>query len=63
MCDALSTAIFVMGEERALEFWRTAGLPFELVLVTEDGRVLVTAGLADSFTMEENSGYVFETVS
>lgn len=63
MCDAFSTALFVMGEERALEFWRTSGYEFELVLVTADGRVVVTAGLADSFEEVEDSGYVYETVS
>lgn len=64
MCDALSTALFVMGEERALDFWRGwSGTPFQLVLVTEDGRVAVTQGLADCFTLEEASGYQYEIVS
>lgn len=64
MCDAFSTALFIMGEERALDFWRTwKGTPFELVLVTEDGRVLVTEGLADRFTLDEDSGYAYEAVS
>lgn len=65
MCDAFSTALFVMGEEKALEFWRErgAGGTFDLVLVTEDGRVLVTEGLADLFTLDETSGYQYETVS
>nr|WP_325258908.1 FAD:protein FMN transferase [uncultured Oscillibacter sp.] len=64
MCDAFSTALFVMGEETALDFWRTwEGTPFELVLVTEDGRVVVTQGLADRFTLDEASGYAYEAVS
>ena len=64
MCDAFSTALFVMGEEKTLDFRRHwSGPPFELVLVTEDGRVLVTDGLADRFTPGEDSGYVYETVS
>ena len=33
------------------------------VLVTADGRVVVTAGLADRFEKVEDSGYVYETVS
>ncbi len=64
MCDALSTALFIMGEEKALDLWRHwDGTPFELVLVTEDGRVVVTEGLADRFTPDESGGYAYETVS
>lgn len=63
MCDALSTALFVMGEEKALEFWHDSGLDFDLVLVTEDGQVLVTDGLTDGFIFNEESGYQYEIVS
>lgn len=63
MCDAFSTALFVMGEERALDFWRNHNGGFDLILVTKDGRVLVTDGISDSFTPEEGSGYTYETVS
>ena len=69
MCDAYSTALFIMGEEKALDFWRDEtrwgehGCPFEFVLVTEDGRVVVTEGLADRFTLDESSGYSYEIVS
>ena len=63
MCDAFSTALFVMGEEKALNFWRSSRYDFDLVLVTEDGRVVVTAGLAEQFEEVKDSGYVYETVS
>jgi len=63
MCDAYSTALFVMGEEAALEFWRGSDKPFELILVTEDGRVVVTDGIAESFTFNEESEYHYEIVS
>ena len=63
MCDALSTALFVMGEEEALEFRRSSGLDFDLVLITADGRVVITDGIAEHFTKQEGSGYQYETVS
>lgn len=51
--DALSTALFVMGTERAIEYWRTHG-GFEMLLVTEDGTVLLTEGLEETFTLGEH---------
>ena len=63
MCDAFSTALFVMGEEQALDFWRSSDYSFDLVMVTTDGRVVVTSGLADQFEEVRDSGYVYETVS
>lgn len=59
--DALSTAVFVLGESRALTLYQNAealGLaPFELLLVRDDGTVLLTAGLYDRFTPEEGVSY------
>ena len=62
LCDAYSTALFVLGEEQALQLWREAGGAFELILVTEDGRVLITEPLADAFEQTEGSAYRYETV-
>ena len=49
MADGLSTALYVMGEDRAIDFWRTHANTLDLVLMTEDGRLLVTEGIANSF--------------
>ena len=48
-CDALSTALFVEGTERAQAHWRQAQ-DFEMLLVTDDGRILLTEGLSGCFT-------------
>lgn len=50
-CDALSTAIFVMGREKGVSLWREQG-DFELILVEEDGSVFITEGLRDCFLPE-----------
>lgn len=62
MCDAFSTALYVLGEEAAIDFWRAGAYAFEMVLVTGDGRVLVSEGLSDSFEQEADSGYTYETI-
>lgn len=51
-CDALSTALFVMGAEQAAQFWRERqDLEFEYILVLEDGSIHITQGLEDSFSL------------
>lgn len=40
--DALATALFLMGEQGALEYYREYG-GFEAVIITDDGRIVVTS--------------------
>ena len=51
-CDALSTALFVMGPEQAEQYWRSHE-GFELLMVTEEDEILLTEGLAARFTLSE----------
>ena len=60
-CDALSTALFVMGTEDAVAFWR-AHRDFEMLLVTEDGKLLLTGALAERFSPAEGLAYPIEVI-
>ena len=54
MCDALSTALFVMGPERAAAFWQAhRDADFDFVLVLADGSLMITEGLETCFTPVE----------
>lgn len=55
-CDALSTALFVMGEEAAIDFWQD-NQDFDMLLVTEDGRLLITPELNKIFQPSQSSSY------
>lgn len=62
-CDALSTALFVMGLDGALDYWRAHG-DFELILITEDREIYLTPGLEDTFTLSDNAeGFVLEVAA
>ncbi|MBC5657007.1 FAD:protein FMN transferase [Clostridium sp. TF06-15AC] len=47
-CDGLSTALFVMGREKAAAHW-AAHQDYEAVLVDEGGTIWLTPGLKDRF--------------
>lgn len=47
ICDGLSTALFVMGKDKAVEFWREQG-GFEMIIITEEKRVMATDGIYES---------------
>ena len=54
LCDALSTALFVMGREEAETYWREHG-NFDMILITEEKEVYITEGLEDAFSL--GNGY------
>lgn len=54
--DALSTAMFVLGEDKALKYWRENG-GFEMIMITDDDRVVCTSGLIEVFTLTNTTDY------
>ena len=48
-CDALSTALFVCGYERACEYY-SSHKDIDLILVTDDKKIFYTEGISKSFT-------------
>lgn len=59
LADALSTAIFVMGTEKAIELYNTKKYDFEAVLVTKNKKIYVSNGIKDKYT-NENGEYAVE---
>ena len=46
LADALSTSLYLMGEEKAAEYWRTHADAFDMILEDTDGTLYVTEGLS-----------------
>jgi thiamine biosynthesis lipoprotein len=61
--DAYSTALYVMGEQAAVDFWRSQSMSFDMVLITRDGRVVYTPGLADCFNEKDGTSYVYQLLA
>ncbi len=47
--DALSTALFVMGKEKALSYWKAHANEFDAVFVEADGSITITSGIQNCF--------------
>ena len=48
LADALSTALYTLGESGAVNYYETWG-GFDMVLITADGRIVISAGVRDRF--------------
>lgn len=61
MADALSTALFALGESGATAYWKTYG-DFDMVMICDDGRIVATNTLYETFTLSDTS-YTIEYIS
>ena len=66
LCDALSTALFIMGTEQATTYWQTlqnSVSDMDMILVTEDKKILVTETLLESGNFQNLSHFSVEVIS
>ena len=49
--DALSTSLFVMGKDAAVSFWKAAQ-DFDCILITSEGELLYSAGIANALSVQ-----------
>ena len=52
LADGLSTSLFIMGKEKAADFWREHKDEFDAILMSDDGTLYVTEGLENDFSTE-----------
>ena len=60
LADCLSTAMYVIGQSKAINYWRTYG-GFDMILVNNTGDVICTSGLLERFDLS-NSNYTLTFV-
>lgn len=66
MADAYSTALYVMGKETAIDFWRSKSLTgdaFDMVLITDGGELLYTPGIADVISKPDGCPYDYAPIT
>ena len=51
LCDTLSTALFVMGKDKAADYWKAVG-GFEMIMIEKSGNIFVTDGIFGDFSSE-----------
>ena len=49
--DALSTSLFVMGLDKAIDFWQQRGRDFDFVIITKDRGLVYSASLEKSISL------------
>ena len=59
LADGLSTSLFIMGKDKACEFWKAHSDEFDFVLLTDDDSMYISEGIADDYS----SDYEYEVIN
>ena len=52
LADGMSTALYIMGYEKACQFWQQHKEEFNIILVTDDGKIHISDSLQEDFQSE-----------
>ncbi len=55
LADALSTSLYLMGKEKAAEYWRTHADAFDMILEDKDGTLYVTEGISQEIQTDNTT--------
>lgn len=50
LADALSTSFFIMGKDKAAEYWRQSEIPFDFILEDDEGDLYISEDIKDNFS-------------
>ena len=52
LADALSTSLFVMGKDKAIDFYKKSNYNFDFILYTSDNKLIISYGIEDIFSSD-----------
>lgn len=52
LADGLSTSLYIMGENEAVKYWKQHSSEFDMILMKNDGSLVISENIADDFETE-----------
>lgn len=52
LADALSTSLFVMGKDKAIDFYKKSNYDFDFILYTSNDKLIISDGIEDTFSSD-----------
>ena len=53
LADGLSTSLFIMGKDQAVDFWQKHSDEFDMILVDDNSTIYVSEGIAEHFSSDK----------
>ena len=53
VADAMSTALYVMGVDKAIDYYKTSEKDFDFIILCGDGRLYISDAIAADFTLKD----------